>query len=188
VAVQGGMNVDTFDPVRFDNPVPLNEPRPARVNLYTRELLSAVLSLLAGLFALWLCLTIQGIMGLTGFDAFLAMSMAEKGIIAAAIALMITVAGFPLMLPWVLAFIAFDIFAPPKVVLSKWLLCPLPGALIGIAALWLDAVISCVVTGEPWTSLNVPLLSVASLPAAIAGAVTCFAGAATARVLLDRRV
>jgi len=66
-------------------------------------------------------------------------SPATKAIIAAALALMIIVADFPLLLPWLFAFFAFDILAPANIVSSKWLLCAVAGILIGVAALWLDA-------------------------------------------------
>lgn len=155
--------------------------------LYTKQLQGATLALLTGLFALWLTLTIQGIIGLGGFDAQIPFSPTSTAMIAAALALMITVTGFPLMLPWILVFFAFEIFAPPNVVFSKWLLCMLAGVLIGIAALWLDAVICCMITSALWFSLNVPLLTTASIPAAVAGGITCLAAVVTARLLLDHR-
>ncbi|MFZ0503975.1 MAG: hypothetical protein WAM44_09700, partial [Chthoniobacterales bacterium] len=63
----------------------------------------------------------------------------------------------------------------------------LAGVLIGIAALWLDAVICCMITSALWFSLNVPLLTTASIPAAVAGGITCLAGVVTTRLLLDHK-
>lgn len=182
--VDGSMHTAHFLS-RFENIAqPKNSHATSNLTLYTKQLQGATLAFLTGLFALWLTLTIQGIIGLGGV-AQIPFSPTSTAIIAAALALMITVAGFPLMLPWILVFFAFEIFAPPNVVFSKWPLCTLAGVLIGIAALWLDAVICCMITSEVWFSLNVPLLTAASIPAAVAGGITCLAGVATTRLLLD---
>ena len=185
-AVHGGMHTIYF-PSKFANPGQTKNSPPLDLASYTKQLSGATLSLLTGLFALWLTLTIQGFVGLANLDGQMLFSPATKGIIAAALALMIIVAGFPLLLPWLFAFFAFDILAPASIVWSKWLLCAVAGILIGVAALWLDAVVCSIVTAGPWSSLNVSLLSLTSIPAAVVGGATCLAGAATAKLLFDRQ-
>ena len=95
-----------YFPFKFANPGQTKNSPPLASTSYAKQLSGVTLSLLIGLFALWLTLTIQGFVGLANLDGQMLFSPATKGIIAAALALMIIVAGFPLLLPWLFAFFA----------------------------------------------------------------------------------
>lgn len=167
---------------------PLHRPLPAEgnqqgdVGVWAEPLMGILLSLLAGLFALWLSLTIRGSMGLSKIARELLPLLSSRIATAAILGIMVCVIGLPLILPWFAAFLAAYIFIPRKSVLWTSWACAASGALAGILAFWIDAVVFCLFTSGSLYSLNVPLLKFASIPAAVLGGAICLTAAVGRRL------
>jgi hypothetical protein len=155
----------------------------SKVNACAKQTRSIAVALLAGIFSLWLSLTIPGVIGLNGINRGFLSSLSLRILIASDLALMACIIGFPLFAPWLVAFVPAYLFIPRNCILWKWWLCTVAGALIGIVALWADALVCSFLTPGPSFSLNVPLLMSASMPAAVLGGAICF----TASVEWDLR-
>lgn len=136
-----------------------------------------MVALLAGLFSLWLSLTILGLLGLESIGHQLLSSLGLRLVVASGLGLIICVIGFPLFAPWFVAFVPVYLFIPRNSVLWRWWLCTLAGALAGIVALWTDALVCSLFSPGPSLLLNVPLLLSASIPAAVLGSAICFTAA-----------
>ncbi|MGA8660478.1 MAG: hypothetical protein WB586_30550 [Chthoniobacterales bacterium] len=150
-------------------------------NHYLRQIAGAALCFLDGLFALWLSLTIIGLIELGKVGAELLSSLGVRISLAAELALVFCLVAFPLILPWFAAFLPAYLFIPAKFVLWKWWVCTLSGMLAGVLALWIDALVLSLFTQGTLSSINVPLLVSASIPAAILGGGICFTAATGAK-------
>jgi len=144
------------------------------------QIVGVTSALVIGLFALWVSLTILGSIGLGNLDNEALHSLSLRIVIASGIAMVLCIVALPFYLPWVLAFFAAYFFIPSRSALWKPLACPIAGVLVGMLALWTDAMIYTLSTGESVSSLNISLLEVATIPAAVLGGAICFAAAASA--------
>jgi hypothetical protein len=133
------------------------------------------MALTVGLFSLWLSLVLLGLLGLNNTAGQLLMSHGLRILVAAGLALIICIVAFPLFIPWLVVFVAIYLLLPGNSILRKWWLCTLTGSLVGVAGLWIDAWFYSLFPLGSSQSLNVPLLMMASLPAAVLGGATCFA-------------
>jgi len=147
-----------------------------------KQITGATLSFLAGLAALWLSLTIAGLVGLGHAHTELLASPSVRISIASVLALVICVLAIPLIVPWLVAFLPAYLFIPRKSILWKWWVCTLAGVIVGVLALWIDALVYSLLTDGPSFSINVPLLKSASIPAAVLGGAICFTAAIGARI------
>ncbi len=149
--------------------------------------IDAVLGLLAaftvGLFSLWLTLVLIGLIGLNNSAGQLLTSLGLRMVVAAGFALVICIVAFPLFAPWLVVFVAVYLLLPRKSMLRKWWLFTLTGFLVGVAGLWIDALIYSPFPSGSAHSLNVPLLMTGSIPAAVLGGATCFAATVLERVI-----
>jgi len=157
---------------------PVSETKADTYSKLTNQLAGMTTSLIVGLFALWLSLTILGTIGLRNVDSEVLHSLGLRIAIASAIALGVCIIALPFILPWFLAFLPAYFLIPGSSVLRNWWAWPVVGVLVGIAALWVDAVVYCLSTGAPVSSLNIALLRLASIPAAVLGGAFCFTAAA----------
>ena len=149
---------------------------------YAKSMTGIIVSFLFGFFTLWLSLTILGVIGLGDADRALSASISMRIAIASALALIFCIVGLPLILPWFVAFLPAYFFIPVKSVLWKSWVCTLSGVLVGVLALWLDALVYTLFNAGPSSSLNIPLLRSASIPAAVLGGAVCCAAAIGRRV------
>jgi hypothetical protein len=148
-----------------------------RESAYGDRTLRLIVDFLVGLFALWLSLTVLGMIGLSEMHhQVLSLSLL---FVASALALMICIIGSPLFVPWFAVFVAMYLLLSRNAFPWKWQLCTIVGSLFGIAALWTDALICSLLAPGPSISLNVPLLISASIPAAVLGGTICLAAAIT---------
>ncbi len=176
-----------FWPNVFD--LPINRFAPASgssiysCSTFRVQLLWAMVSLLTGLIALWLTLTILSLIGLWNVDSAFPPSASARIADACALALALCIIGFPLFAPWLLAFLPAYCLVPSNTLLWKPWICTVSGILVGVLALWIDAVFYDEFTGGPLSSLNFPLLVLASIPAAVLGGAIGFAAAEGKRVL-----
>ncbi len=157
---------------------PVSETKADTHSKLTNQLAGITTSLIVGLIALWLSLTILGTIGLRNVDSEVLHSLGLRICIASAIALGLCIIALPFIFPWFLAFLPAYFLIPGSSVLRNWWVWAVGGVLVGIAALWIDAVVYCLSTGAPVSSLNIALLRLASLPAAVLGGVFCFTAAA----------
>ena len=157
--------------------VPTDAPQSDPDSTYAKSMMGIMVSFLFGFFTLWLSLTILGVIGLGDADRALSASISSRIIIASALALIFCIVGLPLILPWFVAFLPAYFFIPVKSVLWKSWVCTLSGVLVGVLALWFDALVYSLFTAGPSSSLNIPLLQSASIPAAVLGGTVCFAAA-----------
>lgn len=152
--------------------------RTGRESTYGELALRLIVDILAGLFALWLSLTVLGLIGLSNIHHQV-LSVSLKIIAASALALMICIIGSPLFVPWFAVFVAVYLLLSRDGFPWKWQLCTIVGSLFGIVALWTDAFVGSLLTPRPSISLNFPLLISASIPAAVLGGTICLAAAIT---------
>ena len=150
-------------------------------NTFVKVVLGATVSLLNGLFALWLSLTILSLIGLTSANGEFLPWLSLRIAVASVLALILCVDGLPLIFPWCMAFVPAYFFIPSKSVLWKTWICTVSGVVVGILAVWVDAIVYTWFTDGLMSSLNISLLKSASIPAAILGGATCFAAAAGRR-------
>src|SRR5271165_4826688 len=162
--------------------VPTDAPRSDPYSTYAKSMTGIMVSFLFGFFTLWLSLTIQGVIGLGDADRALSASISSRIIIASALALIFCIVGLPLILPWFVAFLPAYFLIPVKSVFWKSWVCTLSGVLVGVLALWFDALVYSLLTAGPSSSLNIPLLKSASIPAAVLGGAVCFAAAIARRM------
>lgn len=148
---------------------------------YLRQIAGAALCFLDGLFALWLSLTILGLIRLGNVGTALLSSLGVRISLAGELAVVFCFVAVPLILPWLAAFFPAYLFIPTKSVLWKWWICTLSGMLVGILALWMDALVLSFFTRGAVFSINVPLLISASIPAGILGGAICFTAAIGAK-------
>jgi hypothetical protein len=132
-----------------------------RERAYVDQTLRLIIDLLAGLFALWISLTVVGLIGLSDIGNRVS-SLSLRVIVASGLALMICIISSPLFVPWFAVFVAAYLLLPRKSFVWKWWLCTIVGSLVGIAALWIDALVGSLLTPRPSISLNFPLLISAS--------------------------
>jgi hypothetical protein len=151
-------------------------------DIITEQFMGVTVSLLTGLFALWVSLTILSLIGLRNVDGGFLASLNVRITVASALALTLCFVGLPLIIPWLVAFFPAYFLIPSKSVLWKPWVCTFSGILVGVLALWIDAVVYSQFTGGSLSLLNVPVLKLASIPAAVLGGAICFAAAAGARV------
>jgi hypothetical protein len=137
-----------------------------------------LVALTVGLFSLWLCLVLLGLIGLTNSAGQLLTSLGLRMVVAAGFALVICIVAFPLFVPWLVVFIPAFLLLPRNSILRKWWWCTLTGSLVGVAGLWIDALFYALFSSGSSHSLNGPLLMAASIPAAVFGGATCFAATA----------
>ena len=161
---------------------PASGTQTATDDTFAKQLVGVTISLLIALFALWLCLAILSLMGLENFDREFLPSLTMRMAVASALALILCIDGLPLIVPWFIAFLPAYFLIPGKSVLWKTWVCTLSGVLVGIFALWIDAVVYSWSKGGPMSSLNISLLESASIPAAVLGGATCLAAAASRRL------
>jgi hypothetical protein len=146
-----------------------------------KQIAGAILCFLAGLVALWLSLTIEGLVGLGHAHTELLASPSVRISIASGLALVFCVLAIPLIVPWFVAFLPAYLFIPRKSIFWKWWVCTLSGVVARILALWIDALVYSLLTYGRLFSINVPLLKSASIPAAVLGGTICFTAAIGAR-------
>jgi hypothetical protein len=122
------------------------------------------------------------VIGLNNIGQQVISSLSLKIVAASGLALMVCIISAPLFVPWLVVFVPAYLLIPRKSYLWKWWLCTVVGSLVGIVALWIDALV-CTLLGPGSTiSFNVPLLTSASIPAAVLGGTICFAAAMTENV------
>ena len=160
-------------------PVPASGSKVDTDSKLTNQLAGVTTSLVTGFFALWLSLTILGSIGLRSIDNQFLHSLGLRIAIASGLALGVCIIALPFILPWFLAFLPAYFLIPRRSVFRKLWVCTVSGVIVGILALWIDAVVYCLSTGEPVSSLNISLLRMASIPAAALGAAICFSAAGT---------
>ena len=141
----------------------------------------AILCFLVGLLALLLSLTIEGLVGLNHAHTELLSSPSVRISIASGLALVFCVLALPLIVPWFVGFLAAYFFIGRKSIFWKWWVCALSGVVVGVLALWIDAVVYSLLTNGQSFSINVPLLKSASIPAAVFGGAICLTAAIGAR-------
>ena len=141
--------------------------------------LRLVADLLAGVFCLWVSLTILGVIGLNNIGQQVISSLSLKIAVSSGLALIVCIIGSPLFVPWFLVFAPAYFLIPKKSFLWKWWMCTVVGSLVGVAALWIDALVCSVLASGPSISINVPLVIAGSIPAGILGGAICFAAAVT---------
>jgi hypothetical protein len=146
-----------------------------------KQMAGAIFSFLVGLLVLLLSLTIEGLVGLNHAHMELMSSHGVKIGIAAGLALVFCVLALPLVVPWFVGFLTAYLFIPRKSMLWKWWVCTLSGLVVGILAIWIDAVVYSLFSNSQSFSINVPLLKSASIPAAVFGGAICFTAAIGAR-------
>jgi hypothetical protein len=105
-------------------------------------------------------------------------SLALRITVASALALTFCLVGLPLILPWLAIFLPAYFFIPSRCILWKPWVCTISGVLVGILALWTDASVYSLLAGGALSSLNISLLKLASIPAAVLGGAVCCAAAA----------
>ena len=145
-------------------------------------MMGIMVSFLFGFFTLWLSLTILGVIGLGDADRALSASISARIIIASALALIFCIVGLPLILPWFVAFLPAYFFIPVKSVLWKSWVCTLSGVLVGVLALWFDALVYYFVYCRSFVLAEHSALESASIPTAVLGGAVCFAAAIARRV------
>ncbi len=149
-----------------------------RRSAYGDRTLRLIVDFLAGLFALWFILTVLGLIGLSDIqDQTLSLSL--RIIVASTLALTICIIGSPLFVPWFAVFVAAYLLLPRKTLRREWWLSTIVGSVLGIVALWIDALVWSLLAPGPSISLNFPLLIAASIPAAVMGGTICLAAAMT---------
>jgi hypothetical protein len=158
-----------------------NLQHPSDVKIGEKRVIGATLSFLAGLFALWVTLTVQGLIDLDRAGGGSIVPLGSRISFAAELAVMLCVIALPLILPWFVAFAAFYFLTPRTSILWRWFVCTLAGMFMGVLALWIDALIISLFTAEPSLSLNLPLLKLASIPASAMGGTACLVAALTVR-------
>jgi hypothetical protein len=84
---------------------PASGTQTATDDTFAKQLVGVTISLLIGLFALWLCLAILGLMGLENFDREFLPSLTMRMAVASALALILCIDGLPLIVPWFIAFL-----------------------------------------------------------------------------------
>ena len=139
-----------------------------------KQITGVIISLLAGLFSLWLSLTILSIVGLNNTGWEFLFSLGFKITVASELALMLCIIGLPLFLPWLVVFVPAYSFLSRNSYLCKCWLRTLLGGLFGVLALWIVALVGSLLTPGPLFSLNVPLVETGSIPAAVLGGAICF--------------
>jgi hypothetical protein len=149
--------------------------------------LRLVVDILVGVFCLWVSLTILGVIGLNNIGQEVIPSVSLKIVAASGLALMVSIIIYPLLVPWLVVFVLAHLLIPRTSFLWKWWLCTVVGSFVGIVALWIDALVCTLLGSEPSISLNVPLLTAASIPAAVLGGSICFAAAMTENAASRRK-
>jgi hypothetical protein len=134
---------------------------------------------LAGILSLWIFLTILGVIGLNNIGQQVISSLSLKIVAASSVALMVCIISAPLFVPWFVVFVSAYLLVPRKSFLWNCWPCTLMGSLVGIVALWIDALLYTLLGPGSSISLNIPLLTLASVPAAVLGGTICFAAAVT---------
>jgi hypothetical protein len=150
------------------------EPAREANDTWLESLFGSILTLFISLFALWLCLTVFGFIGLRG-TLFLQSPSLSIGL-AALLATIFCIVGFPLVLPWLLAFVATAFFLPRNSFFWKWWVRTPLGMIAGVLALWIDAFAYSLLSSGTLFQINVPVLQLASLPAAIMAGAACLSG------------
>jgi hypothetical protein len=143
------------------------------------RVLRLVVDLLAGVFCLWVALTILGVIGLNNIGQQVISSLSLKIVVSSGLALIVCIVSSPLFVPWFLVFAPAYFLIPKESFLWKWWMCTGFGFLIGVAALWIDALLYSILAYGPSISINVPLVMAGSIPAGVLGAAICFAAAVT---------
>jgi hypothetical protein len=160
------------------------EPARKANDTWLEPLFGSILALFTSLFALWLCLTVFGFIGLRG-ALFLQSPSLSIGL-AASLAIIFCMVGLPLVLPWLLAFVATEFFLPKKSFFWKWWVRTPLGMIAGVLALWIDAFAYSLLSSGTLSQINVPLLQLASLPAAIMAGAACLSGKVGAKCFKNR--
>jgi hypothetical protein len=120
-----------------------------------------------------------GLIGLNNIGQQVISSLSLRIVTASGLALMVCIIGAPLFVPWFVVFVPAYLLIPRKSFLWKRWLCTVVGSLVGIIALWIDALVFTLLGPGSSISFNVPLLTLASIPAAVLGGTICFAAALT---------
>jgi hypothetical protein len=150
-----------------------------REGTWADQALRLVVALLAGILSLWVFLTILGVIGLNNIGQQVISSLSLRIVTASVLALMVCIIGAPLFVPWFVVFVPAYLLIPRKSFLWKRWLCAVVGSLVGIIALWIDALVFTLLGPGSSISFNIPLLTSASIPAAVLGGTICFAAALT---------
>jgi len=98
-----GPNVVNLPKTRFVPPA--SGTQTATDNIFAKQLVGVTISFLIGLFALWLSLTILSLMGLENVDREFLPSLSSRMPVASALAVMLCIHGFPLIVPWFVSFL-----------------------------------------------------------------------------------
>lgn len=143
------------------------------------QTLRLIVDFAVGAFSLWVSLIIVGVIGLNNIGQQVILPLSLRIVVASALALTVCIISAPLLVPWFVVFVPAYLLIPRNSILWKWWLCTVLGSLVGVTVLWIDALVCFLLTPGPSISLNVPLLTVASIPAAVFGGTICFAAAMT---------
>jgi hypothetical protein len=158
-----------------------------REGTWEDQALRLVVDFLAGIFSLWVFLTIFGVIGLNNIGQQVISSLGLRIVAASGLALMVCIIGTPLFVPWFVVFVPAYLLIPRNSFLWKRWLCTVVGSLVGIIALWIDALVFTLLGPGSSISLNVPLLTSASIPAAVLGGAICFAAALTENAAIQKK-
>jgi hypothetical protein len=157
-----------------------DENRTANGHPLTEQLSAAkgaLVSVLAGLSALLFSLAIMSLVGLGNVEREFLPSLSTRIAAACILALTLSVVASAFIAPWLVAFLAIYFLVPSKSLLWRPWISTVLGVWIGILALTVDALFYSEFAGGSFSELNISLLILASLPAAVVGGTMGFVAA-----------
>jgi hypothetical protein len=137
----------------------------------------ALVSVFAGLLALLLSLAMISLVGLGNVERGFLPSLSARIAAACVLALTLSVVAASFIAPWLVAFLAIYFLVPSKSLLWRSWISTVLGVWIGVLALTVDALLYSEFSGGSFSELNISLLIVASLPAAVLGGTMGFVAA-----------